>query len=394
MKGETRKPGNEIVGRRGGGSAAKSVASCAADSLVPFPGFLAFSLNFSASEQPVSNLPRISGNFRLPFHRRARTSAHDRTMQDPFTGRPTCVQGRRLPGPAERAALQDDHERRLAALHRLRAVAAECGVATDPDRDLVTLPEDAVSLLELGDPLWARLGAAIREWRALTPLRALEDFGFPAGPAISLEEASARLRYLNSGVEASAFVALADQSIYKFYRPSEGADKLVGSTFAFRPGEEQLLQAEACPGDYRALFEKLLLIDALGMATEIVGVTPEGIVVAKQTLGDPLPQGDDTSRLLPTRLIEIPSRFLRANRDHPRLFFIGTDDGGRARAWLVADLHARNFVRGVDGALHVIDIVAAPWPEPPGGPLIADWLSRVRADPQAGALGAVADADL
>ncbi len=315
-------------------------------------------------------------------------------MQDLFTGRPTCVQGRRLPSPTERAGLQDDHQRRLAALHRLRAVATECGVAADPDRDLVTLPEDAVSLLELGDPLWARLGAAIREWRALTPLRALEDFGFPAGPAINLEEASPRLRYLHSGVEASAFVALADQSIYKFYRPAEGADKLVGSTFAFRPGDEQLLQAEACPGDYRALFEKLLLIDALGMATEIVGVTPEGIVVAKQVLGDPLPQGDDTSRLLPPRLIEIPSRFLRANRDHPRLLFHGADGGGQARAWLVADMHARNFVRGADGALHVIDIVAAPWPEPPGGPLIADWLARVRADPQAGVLGTVADAEL
>jgi len=60
----------------------------------------------------------------------------------------------------------------------------------------------------------------------------------------------------------------------------------------------------------------------------------------------------------------------------------------------VADLHARNFVRGTDGALHVIDIVAAPWPDPPGGPLIADWINRVRADPQAGMLGAVADADL
>ncbi len=347
-----------------------------------------------ASQQPVSNLPGISGNFRLPFSRHARTSAYARIMQDPFTGRPTCIQGRRLPGPAGRADLQDDHERRLAALHRLRAVAAECGVATDPDRDLVTLPEDAVSLLELGDPLWARLGAAIREWRMLTPLRMLEDFGFPAGPAINLEEASPRLRYLHSGVEASAFVALADQSVYKFYRPAEGIDKLVGSTFAFRPGDEQLLQAEACPGDYLALFEKLLLIDALGMATEIVGVTPEGIVVAKQTLGDPLPQGDDTSGRLPPGLIEIPSRFLRANRDHPRLLFHGAEGDGRLRAWLVADMHARNLVRGADGALYVIDLVAAPWPDPPGGPLIAGWLARVRENPSAGLLGASADEEL
>jgi len=309
-------------------------------------------------------------------------------MQDPLTGKPTRVRGSELPGAAGRRALQDDHERRLAALDRLGACAAECGVATDPDRDLVTLPEDDLSLLELADPVWAKLGGAIREWRRLTPLCTLEDFGFPAGPAINLEEASRRLRYLHSGVEASAFVGLADQSVYKFYRPVEGTEKLVASTFAFRPGDEQLLQAEACPGSYRALFEKLLLIDALGLATEVVGVTPEGIVVAKQPLGEPLGQGEDMSQRLPAGLIEIPSRFLRANRDHPRLCFLA------GRAWLVADLHARNFVRCRDGTLRTIDLVAAPWPETPGSPLLADWLARVRENPRAGVLRPVADADL
>ena len=93
------------------------------------------------------------------------------------------------------------------------------------------------------------------------------------------------------------------------------------------------------------------------MATEVVAVTHEGILVAKQALGEPLPQGDDMSRDLPGGLIEIPSRFLRANRDHPRLLFLG---GG---PYLVADLHARNFVRCADGRLRVIDLVAAPWPD-------------------------------
>jgi hypothetical protein len=40
-------------------------------------------------------------------------------------------------------------------------------------------------------------------------------------------------------------------------------------------------------------------------------------------------------RDLPANLIGIPSRFLRANRDHPRLLSLG----GRPR--LVADLHAQ-----------------------------------------------------
>ncbi|MEO7598014.1 MAG: hypothetical protein ABIV50_03715, partial [Opitutus sp.] len=277
-----------------------------------------------------------------------------------------------------------------AALAELRALAAECGVATDPDRDLVTLPEDAISLLELADPLWARLGVAIREWRDLVPLCRLEDFGFPEGPTIHLEEGSPRLRYLHSGVEASAFIAIGDGSIYKFYRPVEGTEKLIGSTFAFQPGEERLLEVQARPGNYRDIFEKIWLIDALGVPTEVIGVTPEGIVVAKQTIGEPLPQGEDMSQQLPAGLIEIPSRFLRVNRDHPRLYFLAE------RAWLVADLHARNFVRCSDGALRVIDLVAAPWPNEAASvyPLIRDWMDRVRVDPGAGLLGAVNDADL
>lgn len=314
-------------------------------------------------------------------------------MQDTFTGNPTLVCGRQLPGQEARRALQHDHERRLAALARLSAAAAECGVGEDSDRDLVTLGEDEVALLEPTDATWAELGAAIRGLRALWPLRRLGDFGFPDGDEIEnpLEEPNARLRRIGGGVEAWAYAAEADGSVYKFYLPREG--KRIGSVFGFRRGAEGFdgLTAEAQLGDYRGLLEKLLLIHALGgMASEVVAVTPEGIVVAKQALGDPLPQGGDTSRSLPENLVEIPSRFLRANRDHPRLFFL------HGRPWLVADLHARNFVRCSDGALRVIDLVAAPWPPHAAAadPLIAGWLERVRRDPLAGVLGAVNDDEL
>lgn len=301
-------------------------------------------------------------------------------MQDPFTDQSTFIRGRLLPGAVERSALQDDHERRLEALARLGAAAAECGLRADTDRDLVLLAEDEVSLLESAGGAWAALGDTIREFRRWLPLRPLEAFGFPAAVENPLEEPNPHLRRIGGGVEAWAYAA-DDGSVYKFYLPRE--EKRIGSAFGFRPGEEALLHAEANLGDYRALLEKLLLIHLLGgMATEVVAVTPEGIVVAKQALGDPLPQGDDMSRRLPNGLIEIPSRFLRANRDHPRLFF------HRASAWLVADLHARNFVRGTDGALRVIDLVAAPWPqrETATHGLIADWLGRVRHDPSASAL--------
>lgn len=309
-------------------------------------------------------------------------------MQDLFTGLPTLIRGRSLPGPVERRALQDDHERRLEALARLGAAAAECGLRTDSDRDLVLLAEDEVSLLEGVGGEWAALGDAIRAFRRRLPLRRLEDFGFPAEADNPLEEPNPRLQRIGGGVEAWAFAAN-EGSVYKFYLPRE--DKRIGSVFGFSPGEETLLLAEARLGDYRALLEKLLLIHALGgTATEVVAVTYEGIVVAKQTLGDTLPQGDDMSRRLPAGLIEIPSRFLRANRDHPRLFFL--DDS----PWLIADLHARNFVRCLDQQLRVIDIVAAPWPMEAtrGHPLIADWLARVQQDPQASLLASSNDDEL
>lgn len=310
-------------------------------------------------------------------------------MHDAFTGKDTRIQGRALPGPADRAALQHDHERRLEALARLGAAAEECGVRADSDRDLVLLAEDEVSLLEAAGGEWAALGDAIRAWRALLPLHPLDDFGFPSEAENPLEEANPRLRRIGGGVEAWAFAAEADGSVYKFYLPRE--EKRIGSVFGFRPGEEAALQAEARLGDYRGLLEKLMLIEALGgMATEVMAVTPEGILVAKQALGDPLPQGDDVSEVLPAGLIAIPSRFLRANRDHPRLCFV------QGRPWLVADLHARNFVRCVDRGLRVIDLVAAPWPAEAtaASPLIAEWLGRVRENPSASLLPSSPDEEL
>jgi hypothetical protein len=310
-------------------------------------------------------------------------------MQDPFTGLPTRIRGRLLPGSRERLDLQDDHRRRLEALACLGAAAAECGLRADSDRDLVLLAEDEVILLEGAGAEWAALGAAIRALRACLPLRPLADFGFDETQDNPLEEANPRLHRIGVGVEAWAFASAGDGSVYKFYLPRE--EKRIGSEFGFRRGDETLALAEARLGDYRALLQKLLIIHALGgMATEVVAVTPEGILVAKQALGDPLAQGDDMSRDLPADLIEIPSRFLRANRDHPRLLFL------RERPYLVADLHARNFVRGEDGSLRVIDLVAGPWPGADilADPLAAEWLDRVQADPNAPALPAAADAEL
>ncbi len=310
-------------------------------------------------------------------------------MQDAFTGKPTRIRGHVLPDEAGRAAIQDDHERRLEALARLGEAAAKCDLRADSDRDLVLLAEDEVSLLEGAGAQWASLGEAIRAFRRSLPLRPLSDFGFAEGEGNPIEEANPRLRQIGVGVEAWAYEAVGEGAVYKFYRPREG--KRIGSEFGFRRGGETILEAEAGLGDYRGLLEKLLIIQVLGgMATEVVAVTPEGILVAKQVRGETLPQGEDMSGSLPGGLIEIPSRFLRADRDHPRLLFV------RGVPYLVADLHARNFVRGADRALRVIDLVAGRWPAGAHlrDPLISEWLGRVLANPSAAALPQAPDDEL
>ncbi|GAB1487941.1 hypothetical protein MASR2M8_03840 [Opitutaceae bacterium] len=310
-------------------------------------------------------------------------------MQDPFTGRSTCIQGGRLPSGEEFRALQHDHRRRLEALDRLGAAAARVGIGTDPDDDIVLWESDEIGLLAGADPLWHELDEAARAFRQLLPIVSLEDFGFPAEVEDLLAECGTRLRPISSGVEATAFEA-GDHSIYKFFMPRD--DGRIGGTFEFRRGEEVALLADASDGSYRAMLEKFDLIVRLGgMPTEVIGVTKaEGVLITKQTLGERLAEGADTSGLQPAPLIPIPSRFLRAHRDHPRLYFV--DD----RPWLVADLHAKNLVRAQDRTLRAIDLLAAPLPPDliAAEPLLADWLERVRIDPDASVLRAAHDDEL
>lgn len=306
---------------------------------------------------------------------------------DPFSGHPTYLAGARLPAPEGWTAVLDGHRQRLRALDQLGQKAAECGIRADQDRDLVLVAEDEVSLLETTGPEWAAFGDAIRVFRRHLPIIPFETFGFSSEVEDPFEVDSAKLRRIGGGVEALAFVN-EQHSVYKFFLFREGGD--VGATFAFRRGESDLLEATAAPGSYRMLFEKLQLTHQFGIPTEIVGITPEGILVAKQTFGRMLPEKTDVSALDPMRLIPIPSRFLRADRDHPRLAFL---DGA---PWLVADTHDRNVVIDETGAWRVIDLVAAPLPPEWLGPmrLFRDWIERARHDPRAEVLAPVNDADL
>ncbi len=316
-------------------------------------------------------------------------------MQDPFTGQTTVLQGGRHPGREAQAALQHDHERRLEAFARFRSAAQEVGIGADPDDDLFLWEADQLSLLAAADLFWGELDAAARAFRATLPIVPLDVFGFPIDHEDPMGEGSPHLHRIGSGVEASAFQSVHDGSIYKFYLPRE--EGRIGGTFAFTPAtandglDAPALNADACLGSYQDLLEKLRLILALdGMPTEVLGITPEGVVVAKQTLGERLAEGADVSALLPTAMIPIPARFLRAHRDHPRLVFV------RGEAWFVADTHAKNLVRDQGGQLRVIDLLTAPFPVAlaEADPLMRDWLQRVAANPAAGLLRETDDDEL
>lgn len=306
---------------------------------------------------------------------------------DPFTGGETFLDGPRLPGAGGQAAVLDGHRERLRALDQLGQKATECGIRADQDRDLVLVQEDEVSLLEATGGAWAELGESIREFRRRLAFVPLESFGFRSDVDDPFEANTVRLHRIGGGVEALAF---ADErgSVYKFFLFREGG--AVGATFAYARGEDGLLQATAVPGSYRLLFAKLRLIHEIGMPTEIIGLTPEGVVVAKQTYGRPLPEKSDVSGFDPDRLIPIPSRFLRADRDHPRLCFL---DGV---PWLVGDTHDRNVVTAEDGRPRIIDLVAAPLPPAwlERQHLFRNWIERARTDPRAEILAPVDDDEL
>ena len=306
---------------------------------------------------------------------------------DPFSGKNSHLQGSRLPGPDGQAAVLDGHRQRLRALDQLVEAAGQCGIGANQDRDFVLLAEDEVSLLETTGGEWAALGEAIRAFRATLPIIPLEAFGFSSEVDDPFEANTDQLRRIGGGVEALAFAAN-DLSVYKFFHFREGGE--VGAAFQFLPGDDDVVHALAVPSSYRLLFLKLRLIHEIGMPTEIIGITPEGVIIAKQTHGRALPAGANVSDFDPQRLIPMPSRFLRSDRDHPRLYFL------EGEPWLVADTHDRNVVTDEHGVQRVIDLVAAPLPSAwlARVTLFREWIERARLDPHAAVLAPVNDDEL
>lgn len=266
--------------------------------------------------------------------------------------------------------------RRLAALDRVSEAAARIGIPTDPDDDLCLWEDDELSLIASADEIWSEFASAVHEFRELTPIVPLETFGFDPEAEEPLAN-NENLRRIGAGVEAWAFIAK-DGSVYKFFLPREGG-RIVHS-FRFTPGADVFIEADAILGSYRNVFEKLYVINAMGgLPTELVGVSREGVVITKQTLGHRLPEGTNVLPFIPNNFIALPSRFLKASRDHPRLLFV------EGEPWFVADFHERNMAFDDRGQPRVIDLLVAPWPTrlSAQNPLIRDWMDRARIDPKA-----------
>jgi hypothetical protein len=274
-------------------------------------------------------------------------------MLDPFSGQPTFLCGACLPTDREQAWLVEHHQRRLEAVSGLCQAAAQCGITTDPDRHLLVLPEDEIAVLEHEGGSWAHLFAALRTLRRFLPLLAREVFGFPTEVDASLDVNLGSLQRIGGGMEATAFQDRLG-SVYKFFLP-DWIRWNIGATFRFSANDDGSMQATASFGTYNELLEKLYLINVIGgMPTEVIGITLEGILIAKQTWGRSLPNGCDTSGLVQSPSLRVPpSRFLHCDRAHPRLVFLNEEP------WLIGDLHERNIAYDEQGIPRIIDLVAA-----------------------------------
>jgi len=199
-------------------------------------------------------------------------------MLDAFSKRPTFLEGSILPDENGKLAIISHHERRLETIARLCQAAAECGIATDSERDLLVIPEDEVSIWQSEGGAWERLYNAIKALRAELPLIPLEEFGFQTKFANPFDEENHLLRRIGSGMEVWAFQDTIG-SIYKFFLPF--VPQGIGATFQFCVDDEVLRATASKQGKYSDVFEKTLLLNVMagGMPTEVVGLTPEGVVL-------------------------------------------------------------------------------------------------------------------
>ena len=163
------------------------------------------------------------------------------------------------------------------------------------------------------------------------------------------------LRTLPSGAEASPFLDIEQEVVYKLF--DLRASGALGKKVAFIEPNEGTVEIENRDAVLRDTLEKLSLLHAAGAhATEIIGLDDSGhYLIAKQPLAQPLVdfEGDQAAALEAMKAVKF---------SFPGLRNFGAVVWILDRAWLVADLHERNIMRNAEGQPTIIDALTGTVP--------------------------------
>ena len=219
-----------------------------------------------------------------------------------------------------------------------------------------------------------RLRTSNRTSALRVPRLTLDDFGWKQSASERKQafynrdlfnpEASERLDYLDEGMEAVVYRDPANPGVvYKFF-PRHDDFIGYGNAIEFRIDAEGSLRA-ASPQSNRILdlADKVALLDAFGLPTEIHAVSRETVVLKQREIALGAFKGEaDTSRLGLT-IFPMPPGLL--GRKAKPASIDGSDDvivEFEGAFWLIGDLHAKNYVTDVSGRVWIIDLLAGQIP--------------------------------
>ena len=265
------------------------------------------------------------------------------SLDDKLTGIPTAVPGRadfagarQGDGQAPRPSLSQLGGVRADTLRRLRAETREA-----PRGRAVALP-----LIRLDDLGWKQPRAARQQLR-----RSYEVF---------TEDASTRLEYVGEGMEAFVYRAPENPGVvYKFF-PLNVGETGVALRFDLHLDAEGRLDFEASYSkDQADLVDKVWLLNALGLPTEILGITEEGAIVVKQAeVAEPAAGADAASFSAQTGglILYAPGAdAIAAPASIERETKVLWLDG---EFWLLGDLWEANRMVNGGGVTHIVDAIA------------------------------------
>lgn len=177
-----------------------------------------------------------------------------------------------------------------------------------------------------------------------------------------LPDASERLEYAGEGMEAVAYRDPASPGfIIKFF-PRHDDFVGYGHALDYQARPDGSLRAKGPQTDrVTELIDKLIILNALGLPTEVLGVAREAIVAKQLDVSSVAASEGLAPRVMwDLPLHEVPRGLLGDRNTAGYDDFIVRHDGDW---WLLSDLHEFNQVRGSDGNIWIIDLVTSRIPK-------------------------------